>query len=189
MILLAGSDAYLERFNVLPSSTAGRPTKSVQLLILLPPISDYWLPPHKEGELERQPRWLYFTPFSLPYTQGCLHTHIICLLVFIYTHTDKHAAAWTLKIRSRSCEERGGGGVALMKYACMCLCLFVSVCFSFFWGGCYSTGRPENGELFKQETGCAPRRAIYRANSSKTNIWLLNPLMATGQLMTDIKYQ
>lgn len=22
-----------------------------------------------------------------------------------------------------------------MKYACMCLCLFVSVCFSFFWGG------------------------------------------------------
>lgn len=32
-----------------------------------------------------------------------------------------------------------------MKYACMCLCLFVSVCFSFFWGGgCYSTGRPEN---------------------------------------------
>lgn len=134
MILLAGSDACLERFNVLPSSTAGRPTKSVQLLILLPPISDYWPPPHKEGELERQPRWLYFTPFSLPYTQGCLHTHIICLLVFIYAHTDKHAAAWTLKIRSRSCEERGGG-VALMKYACMCLCLFVSVCFSFFWGG------------------------------------------------------
>lgn len=135
MILLAGSDACLERFNVLPSSTAGRLTKSVQLLILLPPISDYWPPPHKEGELERQPRWLYFTPFSLPYTQGCLRTHIICLLVFIYTHTDKHAAAWTLKIRSRSCEERGEGGVALMKYACMCLCLFVSVCFSFFWGG------------------------------------------------------
>lgn len=135
MILLAGSDACLERFNVLPSSTAGRPTKSVQLLILLPPISDYWPPPHKEGELERQPRWLYFTPFSLPYTQGCLHTHIICLLVFIYAHTDKHAAAWTLKIRSRSCEERGGGGLlwwSMPVCVCVCLCLCV---FLFSGGG------------------------------------------------------
>lgn len=55
----------------------------------------------------------------------------------------------------------------------VCLYVFVSVCvcvFFFFLGGVrYSTGRPENGELFKQETGCAPRRAIYRANSSKTN--------------------
>ncbi len=123
----------------LPSSVADRLTEPVQLLILFPPNSDYWPQSRGEGDWTWKATsvTVLHTYFVCLHTQQPLHTwmhtHTLCLSPLF--HTDKQAAAWTLKIRSWSCE-RGG-----MKYVCACLCLFVSVCV------CFSSSAEGEGDL------------------------------------------
>lgn len=81
-----------------------------------------------------------FSQNALTHMDARTHTHTLCLSPsHTRTHIDKHAAAWTLKIRSWSCEREGGGGggiwgggVARMMcvHVCVCLCVFF-----FFSGG------------------------------------------------------
>lgn len=66
------------------------------------------------------------TYFSALYTW--MHIHTLFVPPF-HTHTDKHTAAWTLKIRSWSCERERGG---LLRWS-MCVCVCVCLCLFFFF--------------------------------------------------------
>lgn len=121
-----------------------------------------------------------FSQYALTHMDARTHTHTLCLSpLHTRTHIDKHAAAWTLKIRSWSCEREGGGGGGIWGGGGLlgwCVCMFVSVCVCFSFSaegeGDRSTGRPE--ELLKQAARHVEPYA-HSSQSSHTTQMIINP--------------